>query len=290
MAFRLCKSCSTIIEDANQCIRCGSDDLKIFDVLVSLKGASYKFDQDKKNKDVWFATAPGKSYKLEVAKRNSDGTVAKVVCDCVGYTYRGRCKHCIALADHLNAGRKSISESFKLAKKRHPRSDVKKLVKILDKGILKGIKYAAAGSYRREKRDSKDLDILVEGFKKSVIEKRLKSTYPGGDEKRPGDKVAPAGKKSGKHILRWYAPIGDSGGEISLDFHFIIKPEFEPALLFFTGSKEFNLKMRGEAKRQGYALNRYGLWDAKNRDKLIARTEKEIFNALGMPFVAPNRR
>jgi hypothetical protein len=45
-----------------------------------------------------------------------------------------------------------------------------------------------------------------------------------------------------------------------LDIRLVPMKSFFPAYLYFTGSYEFNEKMRGIAKRQGYKLNEYGLY------------------------------
>ena len=87
--------------------------------------------------------------------------------------------------------------------------------------------------------------------------------------------------------MRWYLPIG--GSEILIDFQFCDAVEYEPMLLFFTGSKEFNMKMR-EPNLWAMPLNQYGLWERDNRDMLVARTEQDIFKALNMPYQKPTQR
>jgi DNA polymerase (family 10) len=62
------------------------------------------------------------------------------------------------------------------------------------------------------------------------------------------------------------------------------------ALLFSTGSGEFNRGMRTIAKAQNRLLNRYGLW-TRDRSRLIAsRSEEEIFVALDLPYMPPQIR
>jgi len=70
---------------------------------------------------------------------------------------------------------------------------------------------------------------------------------------------------------------------------YCVAPEHTGAgLLFLTGNAQFNITLRGLAKRKGMKLNRYGLY----RDgKLIAsETEEDIFQALGMDYVPPKGR
>lgn len=60
-------------------------------------------------------------------------------------------------------------------------------------------------------------------------------------------------------------------------------------LLKVTGSGEFNVKLRIFAQKQGYKLNEYGLFDANN-NFVAGKTEKEIFDKLGLPNIPPKDR
>src|SRR5438874_8375908 len=58
--------------------------------------------------------------------------------------------------------------------------------------------------------------------------------------------------------------------------------------MYFTGSKEHNVALRARAKRRGWTLSEYGLFEG---DKAIAgRTEEEIYAKLGMPWIPPEIR
>ena len=62
------------------------------------------------------------------------------------------------------------------------------------------------------------------------------------------------------------------------------KPEEYPfAVLYFTGSMEFNVKMRNELLERGYTLNEYGVKfvdkDKKFTEKF--KKEKDIFDYFG---------
>jgi hypothetical protein len=281
MAHRICRSCSRIIEDADHCMECGHDEYYLFDAIIDLNGVNYDFEKSNSSPNEWKVKANGKEYNLVLEPKSG-----KATCSCTGFQYRGKCKHATGLQEFIN---KTNPPVFSPANKRHPRKLLVELIKMLDQKVLKGINYEVAGSYRRESATSKDIDILVMGLKKSTILPRLYKELPGGDALRPGDKKAPEGTKSGEAVLRWYAPLSD-GSEIKLDFHFTTKVDFEPTLLYFTGSKDFNLMMRGKAKANDMSLNRYGLWDRKNPSILIARSEKDIFKALGIKYIPPKSR
>lgn len=68
-------------------------------------------------------------------------------------------------------------------------------------------------------------------------------------------------------------------------------PKHKPSMLLYsTGSKEFNIKMRADAKRKGYLLNQYGLFSLKTKKKIPIKTEKGFFNKLDMTYVEPHNR
>ena len=71
------------------------------------------------------------------------------------------------------------------------------------------------------------------------------------------------------------------------------KPEEYPfAILYFTGSMEFNAKMRGLTLEKGLSMNEYSLKDNETK-KIIDHKfikEKDIFDYLGMNWVEPVMR
>ena len=73
-----------------------------------------------------------------------------------------------------------------------------------------------------------------------------------------------------------------------IDIRFIPYESYYYAMLYFTGGKEFNKKMRLVAISLGYTLNEYGLFE---KNKMIkVKSEKEIFDLLGMEYVDPQYR
>jgi DNA polymerase beta len=74
-----------------------------------------------------------------------------------------------------------------------------------------------------------------------------------------------------------------------IDVRFIPYESYYSAILYFTGSKDFNKNMRLNAIAQNYTLNEYGLFDENN--KLIkVNSEKDIFDILGMEYITPDKR
>jgi DNA polymerase/3'-5' exonuclease PolX len=141
-------------------------------------------------------------------------------------------------------------------------------------------KFTIAGSYRRGKLESGDIDMLItsekfklKDFVELLEEKKLivvKESMR--DEKFMGIIKCPTGY----------------GNFMRLDIQFIPKESWASALLYFTGSANTNMYMRSTAKKMGMVLNQNGLF--KNGKKLKADTEQDIFNHLNLKYLEPKKR
>ena len=58
--------------------------------------------------------------------------------------------------------------------------------------------------------------------------------------------------------------------------------------LSLTGNLIFTTMIRGKAKKKGFKLNNYGLW--WDGERVAGRTEYQIFYALDLDFVPPEKR
>jgi len=139
------------------------------------------------------------------------------------------------------------------------------------------IKYIIGGSYRRNANTSSDVDILVVSSDSEIfntIKKLIKiEVYMQGN-----DKMSALFKINKKYI--------------KIDFMRCPASEYIPMLLYITGSKLFNIKMRMEAKNKNYILNQKGLYKIKGKDKILidVKNEKDIFDILAMSYVDPSKR
>jgi len=80
---------------------------------------------------------------------------------------------------------------------------------------------------------------------------------------------------------------------IRLDIILVPIQFFYPALLHFTGSGDFNQKLRLHAKSLGYKLSEYGLIQTTEIGREIyleAKSEKDIFDTLLLKYVPPEKR
>ena len=79
---------------------------------------------------------------------------------------------------------------------------------------------------------------------------------------------------------------------IQVDLRVIDPKSFGAALLYFTGSKNFNIKLRQVAMKKDMKVNEYGIFLVKDGQEkcLASKTEQECFKALGLPYVPPELR
>jgi DNA polymerase (family 10) len=68
------------------------------------------------------------------------------------------------------------------------------------------------------------------------------------------------------------------------------KNSFGAALMYFTGSKEHNVVLRGRARDMGWTLNEYALTTLKGGKFVAAKTEKEIYEKLKLEYIEPELR
>jgi DNA polymerase (family X) len=131
-----------------------------------------------------------------------------------------------------------------------------------------------AGSLRRMRDTIGDLDILSTSDKpKDVIKAFLKLP-----------KVREVSEEGETKV----SVITTAGLQIDLR---VVPPEsFGAALLYFTGSKEHNVKLRELALKQQMRINEYGIFDLATGKRLGGATEEEIYAALKLPWMPPEIR
>lgn len=154
------------------------------------------------------------------------------------------------------------------------------LVYLISKQLGENFKLDIAGSYRRQAQNSKDIDCLItsSSFNLKEIVDALK---------RSNVIIETLGMKGEKFLGIGRCPGG--GRAFRLDIQFVSESEYGSALLYFTGSADFNKRMRYNAHKQGLLLNEHGLFK-ENKKVLRSPSERDIFEYLGMPFVPPEKR
>lgn len=156
-----------------------------------------------------------------------------------------------------------------------------------------------AGSYRRQKTTSNDIDILISArgidTKKNYqkMDRNILTEFLTRLKKRKilvdnltdfnnNTKYMGFSKLPRKPVRR-------------IDVRFVPFESYYYALLYFTGSYQLNREMRILAKQKGYKLNEYGLFkileDGKiSRSKIKVNSEEDIFKKLNMDYLEPNQR
>jgi DNA polymerase (family 10) len=138
-----------------------------------------------------------------------------------------------------------------------------------------------AGSLRRGKETVGDLDLLLTLAEDHTSQKKIDAiaehilTFP------KIDQVLAHGENKVSFTL-------DNG--LQVDVRLLEKENFGAALLYFTGSREHNVTLRGRANDMGYTLNEYVLATLKNERRVAGRTEEEIYAKLKLDFVPPEIR
>jgi DNA polymerase (family 10) len=145
-----------------------------------------------------------------------------------------------------------------------------------------------AGSYRRRKETVGDIDLLV---------------------------MSPDAPAVIEHFLA-YAPIrdvikvGENGASVHLandlqvDMRVLEEDTFGAALVYFTGSKEHNIELRQRALERGLSVSEYGVFELAEEGeesvtsttgrelgkRVAGRTEEEVYDTLGLPWIPPEMR
>jgi len=145
------------------------------------------------------------------------------------------------------------------------------LLKYLKQG--RGVKkVAVAGSFRRRKDTVGDLDILVTCTRGSDIMDHFVHY-------EDVQKVVSKGKTRSSVLLR---------SNFQVDVRVVPEAGYGAALMYFTGSKEHNIAVRTIGVKKKLKLNEYGLFRGEKR--VAGRTEAEVYNAVGLPYIEPELR
>ena len=197
---------------------------------------------------------------------------------------------------------------------RIPRYEIVEIEKVLKKFcnlVNSDLHITICGSYRRGNPDSGDIDVLISH--PSILESS--------DMNQPYlrclihhltecgfliDHLTMVGNTKYMGICKLNT-CGNSLGR-RIDIRFVPWNSYAAAILYFTGSKDFNTNMRSIALSKGYTLNEYGIYKlveqkveggkkGKNKrkkyvkgDRVFAKSEKDIFKILDMEYKQPTER
>ena len=136
--------------------------------------------------------------------------------------------------------------------------------------VLTSGTFMFAGSYRRGKSSVGDIDVVSteqQGHLNRVLKTIAEEVIDAGDRKTS---LRVLGKR--------------------VDVRFSRPSQFGSMLLYLTGSKEFNIRLRERAIGRGWKLNEYGIEDRNTGEFREFATEEEIFSFLGLDYITPELR
>ena len=209
---------------------------------------------------------------------------------------------------HQTLGLRYVSEF----ESRIPRREVA----AIERHVLDGLKtldpqYSATvcGSYRRGAESSGDVDLLL-----------THPSHTATTGHRTAGHTATAGQRAGRRLLSAVISHLSRDGFITdtlsqgdakfmgvcrlpgggytthrrLDIRLVPRDQFHCALLYFTGSDEFNRQMRTHALEHGFTLNEYSLRPLGSTgvpgEPVPVSSEREVFEYLQYPYRSPEER
>ena len=154
-----------------------------------------------------------------------------------------------------------------------------------------------AGSYRRQLPTSGDIDVLITYNPNNIvdeddtlcIDKDITLAMLVKELESAGilmDHLTNDGSKKYMGVTK--DTINNIGRRI--DILYVPYENYFYSLLYFTGSKWLNTKMRSIAESMNMRLNEYSLTDNFTSKKHIVQSEQEIFQILGLKYLEPNKR
>ncbi|MGK5733661.1 DNA polymerase/3'-5' exonuclease PolX [Streptomyces sp. URMC 124] len=131
-----------------------------------------------------------------------------------------------------------------------------------------------AGSLRRMRETIGDIDILVAAARSAPLMEAV-TELP-----ITAEVIAHGEKKTSIRTTKG----------LQVDLRVLPADAWGAGLLYFTGSKAHNIRVREIAVRHKYKLSEYGLFHAKSGKKIVSETEEEVYARLGLPWIPPALR
>ncbi|MGW7814554.1 DNA polymerase/3'-5' exonuclease PolX [Staphylococcus xylosus] len=158
----------------------------------------------------------------------------------------------------------------------YPIDQMRGLNKIIDAYLAQIdaiVQYEVAGSFRRYKEMSKDLDYIISTDKPADVQQALLNIP---------NKVKDVAVGQTKVSLE----LSFDDETIGVDFRLIEPSAFYHTLQHFTGSKDHNIRIRQLAKEQDEKVSEYGIEQADG-NIIQYQSEKEIYEHFGVNWIEP---
>jgi DNA polymerase beta len=177
-------------------------------------------------------------------------------------------------------------------KQRIPREEIDIVKKMLQKEIKKinpDLLFEICGSYRRKNKTSGDIDVLIShpnyidenkkyNFLNEILKNLRKQEFIVDDLSKGNKKFMGICKVNPYNIAR------------HIDILFVDYNSYYSSILYFTGSKYFNVYLRQKLLQKSMSLNEYCLKDLENNNIIYLTSEKEIFEIAEISYLEPYER
>jgi DNA polymerase (family 10) len=141
--------------------------------------------------------------------------------------------------------------------------------------VIPGVRRAEhAGSLRRMAETVGDVDLLVA----SVDPGPVMDVFTGSEDIR---QVLAHGDTKSSIVTR---------AGLQVDLRVVPLEAWGAAMIYFTGSKPHNVRIREMAVRKGLKLNEYGLFRVEDDELIAADTEAAVYERLGLAYIEPTLR
>jgi DNA polymerase (family 10) len=168
-------------------------------------------------------------------------------------------------------GLKTLESTAGRALLNDARDEADSLGRHLD-GLSAVSRWEIAGSFRRRKETVGDLDVLIRASDRATATEQILAYDAIDDVMSQGDERVSVRLRSG----------------LQVDFRFFEPEAFGSALMYFTGSKAHNIRLRRRAQDRDWKLNEYGLFKGDRR--LAGKDEESVYHRLNLAWVPPELR
>lgn len=166
-----------------------------------------------------------------------------------------------------------------------PRAEIDNIVQIVD-SVLKNrwpnIVWTVTGSYRRGETESGDIDLFIRRDPSitmdAVLDQLARTKMMIGQLAKGDNKFLGVFRLSENHVAR------------RMDILLADPSEWAYAILYFTGSRQFNILLRFRAEKFKMTLNEKRMLSLENGETYPAQREEDIFNYLGVKYLTPEQR
>ena len=176
---------------------------------------------------------------------------------------------------------------------RIPREEIDVVKEIIQKELKKmnpQLLFEICGSYRRKNETSGDIDILIshpkyidENKEYNFLNEILKNL-------RKLDLIVDDLTKNGIKKFMGICKVKPYNIARHIDILFVDYNSYYSSILYFTGSKNFNVYLRQKLLQKNMSLNEYCLKDLENNNIIYLTSEKEIFKIADIKYLEPHER